>query len=201
VNELQELKPAKTWVYELLKDFGCTEPVAMDILQSLDSSPGRLFVFDRYILLKDRDELVIREREDLTVKPDLPKIIEYQIHGDESQIDLPLKMSITRHPVEDYMISKDPLVAGLDLDKLRFPLVIRKWKKGDHFYPIGMGSKKKLSDFFVDEKFTRFEKESAWLLCSGDKIAWILGKRLDDRFKITSDTRTVYQIRLEACSL
>jgi tRNA(Ile)-lysidine synthase len=85
-------------------------------------------------------------------------------------------------------------VAFLDKSKLKFPLTVRKWKKGDYFYPIGLQGKKKLSKFFKDEKYSLFEKENTWILCSGDDIAWIVGKRLDERYKITNETTSILKI-------
>lgn len=197
IEAVRRLTPAKTWIYELLKDFGCTESLAGDIVELLDSEPGRLIAFERYILLRDRDELIIQEREGVKSDVDLPGIKEYHIREEDAETEIPLKLSITRQSISKYVVSKEGSIAALDLGKLHFPLIIRKWKKGDYFYPLGMNSKKKLSDFFIDEKFSRFQKDKTWLLCSGDKIAWIIGKRIDDRFKITSTTRIVYQIKLE----
>ena len=85
----------------------------------------------------------------------------------------------------------------LDFDKLKFPLKIRKWKEGDYFYPLGSRFKKKLSDFFIDRKFTRFEKEENYLLCSSNDIVWIMGHQIDNRFKITPKTKNVYMMEIK----
>jgi len=82
----------------------------------------------------------------------------------------------------------------LDYEKLDFPLILRKWQAGDYFIPLGMGDIKKLSNFFVDQKLSIIEKENTWLLTSGNQIVWIIGKRIDDRFKITEKTRKVLRI-------
>ena len=83
-------------------------------------------------------------------------------------------------------------IACLDFDELDFPLKIRKWEFGDRFIPLGMNSYKKLSDFFVDLKLSLFEKEKVFLLCSGNEIIWVVGYRIDDRFKVTSKTKKMY---------
>ena len=81
---------------------------------------------------------------------------------------------------------------------LKFPLTVRKWRNGDYFYPLGMQGKKKLSKFFKDEKISILEKEKTWLLCSANnEVIWIVGKRLDNRFKITESTTKTLKITIQ----
>jgi tRNA(Ile)-lysidine synthase len=94
-------------------------------------------------------------------------------------------------------IPDDPSIACLDLDRVRFPLTIRRWMPGDYFYPLGMDQTKKLSDFFVDEKVPLPEKERIWILAAGKTIVWIMGHRIDHRFRITSSTRSVLRLGLQ----
>ena len=101
-------------------------------------------------------------------------------------------------------ISKSPQVAMLDAHKVSFPLEIRRWKKGDYFYPYGLAKKhsdkvgkKKLSDFFTDLKLSLPEKEKTFVVCSEQRILWVAGHRIDDRFKITEKTRAVLKLKLE----
>ncbi len=96
----------------------------------------------------------------------------------------------------DFIIPRYPDIACLDFDLLEFPLIIRKWEKGDYFRPLGMTNMKKLSDFFVDNKMSIPEKENTWLLTSGQDIVWVIGKRIDDRFKITPETSRILQIEV-----
>jgi tRNA(Ile)-lysidine synthase len=85
----------------------------------------------------------------------------------------------------------------VDEDDLQFPLTIRKWKEGDYFYPIGMQGKKKLSKYYKDEKYSLIDKLNQWILCSNNQIVWVIGKRQDDRFKITENTKNKLQIKLQ----
>ena len=87
---------------------------------------------------------------------------------------------------------KNTRTAQFDYDKLSFPLKIRKWQAGDKFMPLGMKKHKKLSDFFIDNKFSLIQKRECWLLCSSDKIIWIVGCRIDERFKVDGNTKKVY---------
>ncbi len=91
---------------------------------------------------------------------------------------------------------EDPFSACLDLDKLQFPLLVRHWQSGDYFTPLGMkGKKQKLQDFFSNQKLSNFEKEKVWILESDGKIAWVIGYRIDERFKITNTTQSVCKIK------
>ena len=85
----------------------------------------------------------------------------------------------------------------LDYDKLVFPLILRKWKNGDSFYPYGMKSEKKISTYYKDLKYSLLDKESQWLLCSDNNIVWVVGQRIDERYKITNKTNTIYRLELD----
>src|SRR5690606_1804553 len=94
--------------------------------------------------------------------------------------------SLSFKAIEDLTITTDKNEVKFDFDKLTFPLKLRKWKAGDAFQPLGMKGKKKLSDFMIDEKIPLNLKERIFVLLSDNKVVWVVGHRMDDRFKITS---------------
>jgi len=94
------------------------------------------------------------------------------------------------------IFGKQPNIAFVDKDKLKFPLTLRRWKEGDVFYPLGMKGKKKLSKYFKDEKLSIIDKENIWLLCSDDNIVWVINSRADERFKATEQTTNILKITL-----
>lgn len=121
----------------------------------------------------------------------------FEITEDVSYINEPISITIKKYKKEDnFNIDPSPKKAYFDLDKINFPLTIRKWKKGDKFMPLGMSKFKKLSDFFIDNKFTNIQKQQTWLLCSGSNILWVIGYRIDDRFKITNNTKYILELNL-----
>ena len=185
-NLLKQPAP-KTILYELLKSFDFTRDISENIFRSLNGESGKKFLSHKssYILLKDRDFLYIYKQQSEIM------CTEYEIDDNKTNHnDLPINMSLQKIEVNStFSIDKSPITATLDYDKLNFPLTLRKWQPGDWFIPFGMKGRKKLSDYFSDCKLSIKEKEKIWILCSGENIAWIVGKRTDNRFRIDSKTK------------
>lgn len=170
-------------LYELLKAYNFSRTVSEDIYAALEGEPGKLFFSPTHRLVKDRDYLLLSSIE---TKPEQT----YVLSGNEEKWVGPVELSFNRVVIsENFHIRKDKNIAYFDYDKLAFPLTLRTWKDGDWFIPFGMKGRKKLSDYFSDRKFSRFEKERVWLLCSGNDIIWIVGERLDNRYSIGSATK------------
>ncbi|MDR2121449.1 MAG: tRNA lysidine(34) synthetase TilS [Tannerella sp.] len=185
IGELMLSAAPQTVLYELIKPYGFTRTLARAIFESLEGEPGKIFYAaeSSYRIVKDRDCLLIvsqTEKEDPV----------YRIYANESLLQ-PVRLNLQQKTVDaSFRIEKKKTVACLDCDKLTFPLILRKWKSGDRFIPFGMHGRKKLSDYFTDHKFSRIQKEQTWLLCNGEDIVWILGERIDERYKITEKTKT-----------
>jgi tRNA(Ile)-lysidine synthase len=118
------------------------------------------------------------------------------VEEDDIELFAPFDLTLGKRSAEGFQIIKNSNVACLDMEKLEFPLLIRKWKAGDYFQPLGMSGFKKISDFFIDQKIPVHQKENTWLLCSGQKVVWVMGHRIDNRFKISEETREVIKIEI-----
>jgi tRNA(Ile)-lysidine synthase len=188
VNELVKLHPIDTWAYELLSDFNFTQGVINDIIRSLDGIPGRQFFSSTHRLVKDRGKLLIHPIREENLR-------KYYIEDPYREISEPINLEMDVIPnSSQFRIPSSSSVACLDFDLLEFPLILRKWETGDYFRPLGMSNMKKLSDFFIDVKLSLPEKENTWILQSGSEIAWIVGLRIDDHFKIRPDSKKILKI-------
>jgi tRNA(Ile)-lysidine synthase len=190
IGKLMNFNPIKTILYELIREYGFQPEQIDDIVDSLTKESGRKFYSEDYRLIKDRDYLLIAPNPS-----GMEKL--YYIDADCTKLRFPIHLSIEKmERNSDFRYSTNPDVVDLDLDLLVFPLILRHWQEGEYFQPLGMKGLKKLSDFFIDEKFSIPEKENAWILASGNRLAWIVGRRLDDRFKITAKTKRILRISL-----
>ncbi|PLX21904.1 MAG: tRNA lysidine(34) synthetase TilS [Marinilabiliales bacterium] len=188
IEELKNLYPISAYLFELLRPYGFTSSQVTDIVKSIDGVSGKQFYSSTHRLIKDRSDLIIEENTAV-------KIQSIYIDHNQDSIEFPLKLEFNQCDVnEDFEIRKDRNIGQFDFDKLEFPLVLRKWQSGDYFMPLGMSNLKKVSDFFIDQKLSITEKESAWILESKNKIVWIIGHRIDERFKITNFSKTAYEI-------
>jgi tRNA(Ile)-lysidine synthase len=195
IGDIGKLRPAETYLYEFLSPYGFNISQVKELMKMLDKAPGKVILSPTHRLILDRGQILIAEiQEKKGIRKEQEKIV---IPVSRKTLSHPLKLSFSRLKKDtDFMIDPSPLLAFFDLKKLEFPLVMRKWKHGDHFYPFGRGHRKKVSDFFIDEKFSLLDKENTWVLCSGNQIAWIVGHRIDNRFRITAKTKEVLRIRL-----
>ena len=190
LEKVKSLYPLQSILFELINPFGFSKSQVKDIIKSFDGIPGKQFYSTTHRVIRDRENLII---EELTLKQQK----DYYIDADTEHTEIPLNLAISKFELDEgFEITKSNKIGYFDFDKLEFPLILRKWKKGDYFMPLGMKNLKKLSDFFIDNKLSLSDKENIWLLESYNKIIWIVGQRIDERFKITEKTRMVLKIEI-----
>jgi tRNA(Ile)-lysidine synthase len=193
ISLLKQYEPVDLYLYELLQPYNFNRSVCEEIADSLNDISGKQFFSPTHRLLKDRETLIITE----TGQDDPDSIAETFIDELTEEITKPVHLRVTRiGNSPDLKVPKTGSIALLDVSKLKFPLKLRKWKEGDSFIPYGMNNSKKLSDFFIDNKFSIVEKENAWLLISGNSIAWLIGHRIANPFRISNDTSEILKIEL-----
>ena len=147
------------------------------------------FYANDYCLLVDREFLILKKEETTDIEHVL-------IYKTDNQIQLGSRILNIKTVEKPTQFSTNNQQVTLDLEKLNFPLKIRRWQAGDTFCPLGMkGKRQKLQDFFSNNKFTKFDKQATWILENRGEIVWIVGHRLDERYKVTDSTNTC--LRLE----
>jgi tRNA(Ile)-lysidine synthase len=186
LRKLLKVPNYKGYLYQWLKPYGFS--AWNDIYKLVDSQSGKIIYGDGYILLKDRAFLLLYE----DAKSEEQSFL---IHKEDDQVNIPLKFSFCN--VSD-ISQTDRNCIFVDEDTLHFPLKLRKWRKGDYFYPFGMKGKKKLiSKFFKDEKIAVNDKSKVWILESRSSIVWVVGYRPDEQFKVTDNTTNILKIALQ----
>lgn len=194
IAKLKETYSPQSVLFEILSPIGFTSSVIEDISNNLDSIPGKMYHANGFRLLKDRDYLII---SDIELGELQNKDKEYLIYADSTDKNLPFSLTVHKEEyTPEFEIKRNKAILHCDIDKLAFPLTLRRWKEGDWFVPFGMKGKKKLSDFFSDNKFSIFQKEETWVLLSDNDVVWIVNHRADNRFRITEATNTVYTLSL-----
>ena len=192
ILKLKKTKNASTVLFEYLKQHGFGIEHVEDMLANLNNTPGKQFISDKARIIKDRQFFILTQLSEKNFTAQL-------INEKDTEVKLgDAKLKLTVTPAAKTKISADKNLAFLDKSKLQFPLIIRRWKQGDYFYPFGMKlKKKKLKKFFIDEKVPLNEKENIWVIESDKKIVWVAGYRIDERFKITPNTVEVLKMQLK----
>lgn len=181
----------KLLLFELLRPYNASEVIIQSILESGLQSSGLVFYTNGYKLIKSRQFLEVIPNESA------PFNESYYIEEINKVAHLPIPMQFEVIGIEKLEIVKDKTHCYLDMSKLEFPLRIRHWAEGDFFVPFGKNNRKKLSDFFINEKMSLQEKEQCLLLTNANNdIIWVIGRRADNRFKVTEKTETVLQITI-----
>jgi tRNA(Ile)-lysidine synthase len=196
VLKLLKSVPVKTIVYEIIKDFGFTSHQAEDVINLLKSESGKYISSGTHKIIKNRAWLIIAPINTLEANHILINENDKEVAFESGKLKLKIRNNELRmnETQAGNLISKTNEMATVDAGNISFPLLLRKWKQGDYFYPLGMQKKKKLSKFFIDQKMSITDKEKIWIIESNKRIVWIIGQRIDDRFKITDKTKKILSI-------
>jgi tRNA(Ile)-lysidine synthase len=190
IEMLKKLNPLDTYLFEFVREYDFSFDQVLELIDILDSSSGKQILSKTHRIVKDRDFLIIT---DLSHKNDEEYIIQKGI----MHMRAPLHIHFDILNNNNFDIPKDRNIASFDCNKLKFPLKLRRWKRGDSFMPLGMNNFKKISKFFIDEKFSIVDKENTWLLTNAnDDIIWVVGHRIDNRFIIDKNTEKIYSINV-----
>ncbi len=188
VLKLLKTKPLKTIVYEIIKDYGFSAHQIDDAVSLLNAESGKFIASPTHKIFKNRNWLIIAPVSNIEAQHILIEERDKEISFEQG------KLKLKKHAAANEKLPAEKNIATLDLKKISFPLLLRKWKRGDYFYPLGMRGKKKLGKFFIDQKLSLTEKEKIWVIESDKKILWIIGQRIDDRFKVSENTKQVLQL-------
>ena len=186
IKDLKKYLNKETYVYEFFKIYGFNN--SEEIIKIVNAQTGKKIFSKSHVIYKNREHLIISLKNVAAQK-------EISIFKTTTKISLlndKLKFKITK----DVVVSKDSNIATIDYNKLKFPLYVRKWKQGDYFYPFGMTKKKKISDYLIDNKVSLLDKKKVFVLCSEKDIVWLIGHRVDNRYKVEQKTKKVYIVTL-----
>jgi len=191
IEKLKKMVSTSALLFEILNPYGFNSATIESIAQSLDSISGKHFLSSEYRVIKDRDQLIItpipqKETREITIDSPVGKT------------ETSPQLSFRIEDIEGFKFSKEKNIACFDAGKVTFPLTLRPVKQGDSFVPFGMRGRKKLSDYFSDNKYSLLDKEQALVLCCGNDIIWLLGERSDNRYRVDEKTRQILVV--EVCS-
>lgn len=188
VLKLQKTSPLSTIVYEIIKDYGFTSSQVQEAVELLESETGKYISSSSHRIIKNRNWLIISPKQTTEAANVLIEETDKKVIFSNGELSFELIESSA------FQIPSSNNIAALDYAEITFPLLLRKWKQGDYFYPLGMKKKKKLSKFFINQKLSKTDKENVWVLEMNKKIIWIVGQRIDERFKVEPATKKVLKV-------
>ena len=188
VLKLKKTPALHSVLYEIVKEYGFTAHQLPDILNLLDSDSGKYVQSSSHRVIKNRQWLIVAPVQPEQAETVLIESADTNVQCSMFNIQCSISAIGNRKP------ETGNYIACLDAEKIQFPLLLRKWKQGDYFYPLGMMKKKKLARFFIDQKLSKTDKENAWVIEMDKKIIWVVGYRIDDRVKITDKTKKILKI-------
>ena len=187
VLKLKQARPLHTLLHEIISPYGFSPHQTEAVAGLLDSGSGRYILSATHRILKDRKWLIVSPL-------DKTKAAIIPVEKGDPAILFERGQLLLRTEASVHRLDQGPRVALLDATAVRYPLLVRKWKPGDYFYPLGMRKKKKLSRFFIDQRLSLADKEKVWVVEADKRILWVVGYRIDDRFKVGPHAREVLRI-------
>ncbi len=192
LKQLKQSAAPELFLYHWLSPYGFTDFKAVKAL--INNQSGKTIYSPTHRLIKNRDTLVLSEKSS-TFKNNFYKM-DYNQSVKIANLEFEPRLIDAQNITEKTYFEAEKNEAFIDYDLLQMPLTVRKWQTGDYFYPLGLNGKKKLSDFFINQKISLSEKEKIWLFCNGKDIVWISGFRIDNRYKITDQTKRILHIKM-----
>ena len=190
IEALMRYPSPETLLYEWLRPLGFSRIVVGELFESLTGLSGKQFYSATHQVLKDRDRLYIAPLQE----PSAWQPIEIPVATGE--LTQPLRLSFQlMERTSDFQLERASDTAYFDAEKLPGRLTLRLPQTGDWFVPFGMRGRKKLSDYFADQKMNRWEKLRQPLLCAGESIVWVVGRRADDRFRVGEETKMIFSVK------
>ena len=187
----------KALIYEIISDFGFSEKQIVEVIKLSESDSGKFIdsPTSHYRIIRHRHWFIVSPVQSVASGIIIIEEKNKRVAFQEGRIEIErLQTSNPDKSGQPLKPQTSNSVALLDLKEISFPFILRKWKAGDYFYPLGMNKKKKLSRFFIDQKFSKTEKEKAWVIEMNKKIIWIVGQRIDERFKVTEKSKSVLKL-------
>lgn len=188
VLKWKKANPLHTITWEIIKPYGFTAAQTNEAIKLLDADNGSHIASVTHRIIRNRNWIIISPNahevaQHILIEQGAPGVL---FEGGELLFEENQKSKVK--------IDNSALEAFLDHSQIKFPLLLRKWKTGDYFYPLGMQKKKKISRFLIDLKLSKTDKEKVWVIESDRKIIWVAGYRIDNRFRIIDKTANILHI-------
>ena len=192
IERLEKEQSSSYLLWYILKNYGFNAAQIKQISQGLTTSIGRVWESTTHALTINNNKIIVEPL--FTCDSKEYRLIEEGLYHLNSKLSIEIKKESYS---SDKGFSKDPKYIWIDADKVAFPLFIRLIKEGDRMIPLGMKGSKLISDMLTDSKVSYFDRQRQYVLLNNEQqIIWLLGHRIDDRYKITSSTKTVLKIKL-----
>ena len=185
-------------IFEIISDYGFTERQVDEVIKLADAESGKFIHSPTTLhrIIKFRNWFIISKDQSADAET---VVIEEGVKNVQcSMFNVQFSTVLSdKFAISNFKSQTSNSIACVDAGEITYPLILRKWKQGDYFYPLGMRKKKKLARFFIDQKLSKTEREKTWVIEMNKKIVWVVGLRIDDRFRITEKTKEILRISLE----